>query len=281
MAILVRLLGLLVFAAVVAVGMIVAFTGAISALTGWMKVCHEVAQRFHGYCSFSWWGRPQIRLRYSNVLYVLRYPWWNQKFAGDRTELTVHGFDWRVKMWIGTRPPDFRFWEGWRMRPVELKDGKFTHRPLAFANQPEIARRMLSRSALTSLGRIQALAPDGHFEVSISQGKLTLSLPGHLRDALPLEQFLRVGIELHQQFQHGILGEGIEFISTDEVRVLNEIICPICGVNIQRDLVTCTRCLTPHCRECWEYNGKCATYACGETTFHRSTSPAGRVPLST
>jgi len=279
MAILVRLFGLLVIAAMAAYGLIIAITGSISVMTGWMKVCHQVAQRFHGQGSFSWWGRPQIRLQYSNALYVLRYPWWRQGFVGERTELVVHGLDRRVRMWIATRPPDFNFWQGWRMRPVELTTGKFSTSPLAFANRPDVAYRMLSSSALATLARIQDLSPDGHFELNIAAGKLTLSIPGHLRDPMPLEQFLRLGIELHQQFQLGILGEGIEFVTTDEVCVLDEIVCPVCGAAIARDLVTCQRCLTPHCRECWEYNGKCATYACGEKSFYRSDAPAERVQM--
>jgi len=30
------------------------------------------------------------------------------------------------------------------------------------------------------------------------------------------------------------------------------------------------RCQTPHCRDCWEYNGQCATFACRETRFTAS-----------
>jgi hypothetical protein len=31
--------------------------------------------------------------------------------------------------------------------------------------------------------------------------------------------------------------------------------------------VNCRRCGTPHHKDCWEFNGQCSTYACGEKRF--------------
>lgn len=42
-----------------------------------------------------------------------------------------------------------------------------------------------------------------------------------------------------------------------------KIICGVCGSSMSEDIVYCDRCGTPHHRRCWEYNGRCATYACG------------------
>ena len=43
--------------------------------------------------------------------------------------------------------------------------------------------------------------------------------------------------------------------------------CQICGDPMVSDLVVCYRCDTPHHRECWKFNGKCSTFACGHTRF--------------
>jgi hypothetical protein len=44
--------------------------------------------------------------------------------------------------------------------------------------------------------------------------------------------------------------------------------CLVCGEPIQPgNLVGCTKCDTPHHRDCFEYNGHCAVYACGSTTY--------------
>jgi hypothetical protein len=44
-----------------------------------------------------------------------------------------------------------------------------------------------------------------------------------------------------------------------------EAVCPICSTKIAPEaLVVCRRCETPHHQDCWEFNGRCSTYACGE-----------------
>jgi hypothetical protein len=41
--------------------------------------------------------------------------------------------------------------------------------------------------------------------------------------------------------------------------------CQVCGAKIPPDVrVYCRRCRTPHHKDCWEFNGQCSTYACGE-----------------
>lgn len=39
--------------------------------------------------------------------------------------------------------------------------------------------------------------------------------------------------------------------------------CEICGMALRGQLVTCTRCATPHHADCWRFNGRCAIYGCG------------------
>ena len=44
--------------------------------------------------------------------------------------------------------------------------------------------------------------------------------------------------------------------------------CLVCGDPIQPgNLVGCGSCDTPHHRDCFEYNGHCAVYACGSKTY--------------
>ena len=38
--------------------------------------------------------------------------------------------------------------------------------------------------------------------------------------------------------------------------------CPVCATGLERAVVVCARCETPHHRECWTYEGKCAIYGC-------------------
>lgn len=41
--------------------------------------------------------------------------------------------------------------------------------------------------------------------------------------------------------------------------------CPVCCESIRQTAVQCARCRTPHHRECWDYAGTCAMYACQGT----------------
>jgi hypothetical protein len=45
--------------------------------------------------------------------------------------------------------------------------------------------------------------------------------------------------------------------------------CPVCGESFaDQKYVLCKDCLTPHHKHCFEWNGKCAQYACGSTKIH-------------
>jgi len=44
-------------------------------------------------------------------------------------------------------------------------------------------------------------------------------------------------------------------------------VCNICGASIEGEACVCVRCETPHHIECWQYNGACATFACGCTEW--------------
>lgn len=44
-------------------------------------------------------------------------------------------------------------------------------------------------------------------------------------------------------------------------------VCQVCGQGIGGGRVDCRRCKTPHHRECWDFNGKCSTYGCGERGY--------------
>jgi len=52
-------------------------------------------------------------------------------------------------------------------------------------------------------------------------------------------------------------------------------ICLVCGEPLGSPVVVCSRCDTPHHRECWDYNEGCAVYGCkaGEALERAATGP--------
>jgi hypothetical protein len=134
------------------------------------------------------------------------------------------------------------------------------------ADDHEIARTLLSggvRSAITMLSRIRR---NGGVDIRFGDGELVVQKLMVLDQASELSAFVRHALEV---FDQALLARstGIEFIDHLQAQIVEDAKCPVCGDLIEDDLVFCSRCKTPHHGECWKYNGKCATYACGETQF--------------
>lgn len=52
--------------------------------------------------------------------------------------------------------------------------------------------------------------------------------------------------------------------------------CPVCGCALGLDPEVCSHCGTPHDKECWEYAGGCAVFACRASPGMRRSDPAAR-----
>ncbi|MBI3890546.1 MAG: hypothetical protein HY303_03345 [Candidatus Wallbacteria bacterium] len=56
--------------------------------------------------------------------------------------------------------------------------------------------------------------------------------------------------------------------------------CPVCGDPLQGSaLVQCSRCATPHHRDCFRYAGVCSVFGCGEERFDHYRQPGQPVVL--
>ncbi|MEM7782618.1 MAG: RING finger protein [Planctomycetota bacterium] len=158
---------------------------------------------------------------------------------------------------------------GFRSRSVkkmETADSEFDSAFRTATNQSETVQRLLSRGVRWQIEKLRRLAKDDQLIVTIYRGNLTISTPGFIKDYVKLDDFLRLSLELFDQMML-VDAEGIEFVNDDMATVVDDVKCPICSGEITFDLVICTRCKTPHCKDCWEYNGQCATFACGETRY--------------
>ena len=59
--------------------------------------------------------------------------------------------------------------------------------------------------------------------------------------------------------------DGVEMVG-ERQESLREASCDVCGASLKQGIVVrCARCSTPHHKDCWAFNGKCAVFACGET----------------
>lgn len=133
------------------------------------------------------------------------------------------------------------------------------------ANQITTTERMITPSLKWQLEKLRTLNPKNYLNVTLIGRHLTVSKPGFITDYGTLHEFIRLSLEL---FDLLMLSEedGISFVTQTDVQLVENVNCPVCIGKIEGPMVVCRRCRTPHCRECWEYNGRCATFACEETS---------------
>jgi hypothetical protein len=185
-----------------------------------------------------------------------------------QTELLMVWPDRRFKLEISTSPARSRNWGTGGWKSVELNDPQFEDNFFVSTNQPEVAEKLLSSGVRWQLEQLRRHTGNLQLVVSINRGTLSISKPGYIKDYQLLDDYIRYSLELFDQMMLSSI-EGIEFVRENEAAVVSDVKCPICSEEIIHDMVVCTRCKTPHCLDCWQYNGQCATFACSETRFVR------------
>lgn len=154
--------------------------------------------------------------------------------------------------------------------PVEFKQVPFNSRFSVSTNQFEQVNNVLNYNVQNLLIRLLDLTQPNELNISIKRGKLLIQKPGFLKDLVPLHNFIRYSLELFDQLML-ISTEGLNFLNENNATILESITCPICSGRITEQMVLCERCKTPHCRDCWEYNRQCATFACQGTSYLATT----------
>ena len=152
------------------------------------------------------------------------------------------------------------------LRQVFIDQPQFQSDFYVSSNQPEVAKRMLNNSVQWLIDQLRRHTGHRELLIKISQGNLLVAKPGYIKSQQDLEDFVQFSLNLFDQLML-IDAEGIDFLNQDEAAIVGDVKCPICSEEVMHEMVVCTRCKTPHCRDCWHYNGQCATFACGEKRF--------------
>lgn len=223
----------------------------------------SVARWYHGRLyKHGWLQSPSVRIPYGQTQIDLAI------VVGDNgrkcTEATLQWHESPAMVRIFSNQLGLRMMG--KRRAIRLGEAEWDRQFTVETNDPDVARSLLSggvRSAIIMLSRIRR---SGGIDIYFAGGALTIHKLMVLDQPAELSAFVRHVMELFDQAM--LAGTtGIEFVDHVEAQVIEDAKCPICGDQIVDDLVFCSRCKTPHHRECWNYNGKCATYACGEANF--------------
>lgn len=107
----------------------------------------------------------------------------------------------------------------------------------------------------------------GRFLWRLSPAGFLLRVKGWPPSRTELDRWLLLAFQLLDALP-GADGKGRVALGVLRQRIDAESICKICGAGLADGaVVRCLKCATPHHRDCWDFNGRCSTFACGETRF--------------
>ncbi len=186
------------------------------------------------------------------------------------TQLTYtipEGWPYRLEVSPQRRPDD-----GQTSSPQDfrLDDAEFDPRYVVKATDWKFAREFLDGAARQTVEDLRSLTGNDRVLVSMNPSRLMIRKEGVVAKAEDLDSLADLSGRLHDRIDlFWQRASGIEIIDEPAPAGGGEdVVCQICGSKIEADVrVLCRRCGTPHHKDCWEFNGRCSTYACGEKRF--------------
>lgn len=258
----------------------VLLAGGVMALLGWIyrlnthgRAMEALARKYHG-IALSRWFHPQVQFPYFGTTCTLgSWSGWTGRVR-RQTFLRLHWPNRSVALEVAS--PALA--NGLRHSgPSEVSSGdeEFDRSFLIRCNDQQLASKLLDENFRWRFRELVRAVGAMPLALRIERGWLTIIRGGWLDTTAELDDFLRLGLQLVDQLKMAEV-RGIEFLKAERATVLDEVVCPVCSERIGSELVVCVRCRTPHCRDCWEYNTHCATFACGEKRYFPAAEPDSR-----
>ena len=223
--------------------LIMVFRGFAVRVGGWSKAYQKLAKRYGAEVSYSRY-RPWMSFNYGGSPCVIR----NIGGRGrklQRTQLKISWPDRKLKLFVSSIGEPSGIFRTWRLKPVEFeaeeKPGFFV-----YCDQPDAARELVNPTTNWQIQQLMRLGGETGVELFLSNGQLRISKPEFIKTEMLLDDFVRFGLELFDQFKLAT-SEDLEFLQQTDVVDMSDVVCPVCSQNIQSELVTCVRCKTPHC----------------------------------
>jgi hypothetical protein len=185
------------------------------------------------------------------------------------TQLTTtvpEGWPYRLEVFPQRRPDEAVASPG----DIRIGNEEFDGRYVVKSNDEKFAREFLDGAARQALEDLRNLLGNDRILVSLNSSRLMVRKESVIATSNDLAVFADLAGRLHDRIE--LLRQrasGIEILDApDGAADVESPRCQICGSDIGEDVrVNCRRCGTPHHKDCWEFNGQCSTYACGEKRF--------------
>ncbi|MCH2182285.1 MAG: hypothetical protein MK108_09795 [Mariniblastus sp.] len=231
------------------------------------RTYEKLADRYQGHFQAGILFRdPWLKFRHGDSNCVLNHGSRKVGYPAGMTRLTIDGHDPHVGLLVTTPTAEKGLPSRFGMQSVRLPAEFSGHDFKVQSNRPDEAALLFQGSALWKLRQLAYHVGQAGIEIRMDRGKLMITQCESLHEFQALDDFVRCGLELHHQFSLKAAPE-IEFVKEDLVTIVEAVQCPICSDSIHDSMVVCVRCKTPHCLDCWQYNGRCSTFACGETRY--------------
>jgi len=153
---------------------------------------------------------------------------------------------------------------------IRIGDDEFDRRFVVKANDAKFAREFLDGAARQAVEDLRNLLGNDRILVSLNSSRLMVRKESVIAEADDLNVFADLACRLQDRIElFWQRASGIEILDESPAGPdASAPTCQICGSEIAPDVrVNCRRCGTPHHKDCWEFNGQCSTYACGEKRF--------------
>ena len=148
---------------------------------------------------------------------------------------------------------------------IKIGDAAFDARYVVKSDDPVFARDALDARTRQAVDDLRNLLGNDRVLVSVNASRLMVRKQEILGSFDDLVVFCELACRLFDRLLERAQREaGIEIVDDPVVDPVDPV-CQVCGAKIPQEVrLYCRRCRTPHHKDCWEFNGQCSTYACGE-----------------
>ncbi|MFV1964723.1 MAG: RING finger protein [Pirellulaceae bacterium] len=237
------------------------------------RAYQQLARRFAGtVLSGGIFGRPRVKLRYGETTAIVGEAAGRGPYHSRCTQIVMEWIDPRFRCEVFPHNTS-RLAALRGVERVALDDDLFNRHLQLHGRDENEVREFFCEGVRWQIEKLRALFNDGSLYVLIQHGRILVQKPHVLLRLDHLLSFVETSFELYDQAML-TRASGIEFMAHDEAQPLENVICKVCGDEINGDMIFCRRCKTPHHADCWHFNGACSVYGCGETVY-LTPQPAG------
>jgi len=230
----------------------------------WNEAFKHIARRFHGTLhSGGWFQAPCVWLRHGDAQARLTISSLRDGGGARCLQLTIQQTEIPSRteiFYYQTRDTLLPMRRG--LLPVEFDWEDFRRRWQVLAEDGDAIRQLLTDGVRLAIELLWRQPAPSEMTISLSPGWLVVRKIWQSPRGTDLEAFVERAFAVSDQLNLAVAA-GIEFVVGEKPQLLEEARCGVCGDRLGGEIVACSRCNTPHHRECWQYGGGCSTYGCG------------------